>query len=250
MEKPHLENAKKIFLGHSQDNDYYKDNDYYAGRNLPELGDLIKMLGYVIPNKITSTELIVYLEFLVTDIKEGVCRFNNSQKVKELFSKYIQNIGNVEKGLTYFPGFVKTISPPEFYEEFIDLFKSSFYQLNFEDDTENNYGYIEVSNNVIDISNKDKADVLAALYNHAKPIGMGIVQYDPTPMTKELAQYILEKMGTYFDYLKGRPIKCNLGQDIICVSNYNRDNDQDNLGQIAIATCPNVNKDGSKKYHL
>ena len=49
-------------------------------------------------------------------------------------------------------------------------------------------------------------------------------------------------MGYYFDYLKGRPIKCNMEEDIIYVGSYNRDNDYDGLAQKAISTCPNINK--------
>ena len=81
---------------------------------------------------------------------------------------------------------------------------------------------LSVEEDYIDISNKNKADVLAAVYNNAKPIGMGIIHYDPTPMTREQSQYILDN------------------SDILYVYAYNRDNNQDGLAQRAIATCPNV----------
>ena len=66
MEKVYLENARQIFLRPP------KDEVYYEGRNLPQFDNFITMLGYVVPNKITAEELIVYLEFLVNDIKDGV----------------------------------------------------------------------------------------------------------------------------------------------------------------------------------
>lgn len=43
----------------------------------------------------------------------------------------------------------------------------------------------------ISIAGLDKAAVLAALYNAARPQGLGFLQYDPTPMTKDEAQKIL-----------------------------------------------------------
>lgn len=54
----------------------------------------------------------------------------------------------------------------------------------------------------IDISNKDKGAVLATLYNNSEPLGMGFMQYDPTPMTAEQGRELL-KETTYFDYIKG-----------------------------------------------
>ena len=38
--------------------------------------------------------------------------------------------------------------------------------------------------------------------------------------------------------------------NIIYVGSYNRDNDYDGLAQQAISTCPNINKDITKKYTL
>ena len=38
---------------------------------------------------------------------------------------------------------------------------------------------------IVDISKKDKAAVLAALYNVARPLWLGNIHYDPTPMSIE-----------------------------------------------------------------
>src|SRR3990172_3014512 len=75
----------------------------------------------------------------------------------------------------------------------------------------------------ISIAGLDKADVLAALYNTARPQGMGFLHYTPDPMTKEEAAELL-KSGTYFDYVKGRVLKVNLAGDEVDPWGYNRDN--------------------------
>lgn len=76
----------------------------------------------------------------------------------------------------------------------------------------------------IDISDLDKAEVLAALYNRAQPQGMGMLHYDPIPMDAKEAQEILDSGSHYFDYLKGRVMKVNLGADTFSSRLYNRDN--------------------------
>lgn len=75
----------------------------------------------------------------------------------------------------------------------------------------------------INLNGKNKAKVLAALYNNSKPLGMGILQFDPTPMSEQEAQEILENQSN-FDYLKGRVMKVDLGGDEFNPWLYNRDN--------------------------
>ena len=65
---------------------------------------------------------------------------------------------------------------------------------------------------MVDIKGLDKAEVLAALYNHSKPQGLGFLQFDPKPMSIDEAEEIL-KQTTDFDYLKGRVMKINLSSD-------------------------------------
>lgn len=62
----------------------------------------------------------------------------------------------------------------------------------------------------IDISGLSKADVLAALYNASKPHGLGFLQATPEDMTPDEAATLLQE-DTYFDYLKGRIMKVDLG---------------------------------------
>lgn len=75
----------------------------------------------------------------------------------------------------------------------------------------------------IDISGLEKSAVLAALYNAAKPQGLGFLHYNPKPMTIDQATDIL-KHTTQFDYLMGRVMKINLSGNTINVWAYDRDN--------------------------
>lgn len=76
----------------------------------------------------------------------------------------------------------------------------------------------------VSIQGLSKASVLAALYNGAKPQGMGFFQFDPTPITEDEAEEIMNKSGVHFDYLKGRVMKVDLSGDEIDPSYYDRDN--------------------------
>lgn len=96
----------------------------------------------------------------------------------------------------------------------------------------------------MNIAGLSKARVLAALYNRARPQGMGFLHYDPTPMTEEEAQKVLgegddltrmfggESVGRlrgrplFFDYLKGRVMKIDLSGDEVDTRLYNNDNGQ------------------------
>ena len=80
-----------------------------------------------------------------------------------------------------------------------------------------------MSNNLISLANLNKAEILAALYNASKPLGMGILHFDPKPMTTEQADDLL-KGQTYFDYLKGRVMKIDLKGDTLNPWLYDRDN--------------------------
>jgi hypothetical protein len=74
---------------------------------------------------------------------------------------------------------------------------------------------------IISLEGLDKARVLAALYNHSRPQGMGFLHYDPKPMTIDEARLI----GTdhYIDYLKGRVMKVYLREDTLDTFLYDRD---------------------------
>ena len=78
---------------------------------------------------------------------------------------------------------------------------------------------------MISLTDKDKAEVLAALYNASQPLGLGFLQFKPEPMTKAEAEEILKENKTgYFDYLKGRVMKIDLSGDQLDPRLYDRDN--------------------------
>ena len=77
---------------------------------------------------------------------------------------------------------------------------------------------------VISIVGLNKAAVLCELYNAAHPLGLGFLHYDPTPMTVEEAQTLLDSGQDYFDYYKGRVMKVSLKSDTLSPWAYDRDN--------------------------
>jgi len=77
----------------------------------------------------------------------------------------------------------------------------------------------------INLSGLIKADVLAALYNAAKPQGSGMLHFDPREMTREEAISLLaENRRPYFDYLKGRAMKIDLSGENLDPRLYDREN--------------------------
>lgn len=75
----------------------------------------------------------------------------------------------------------------------------------------------------MDITGIDKAEILAALYNNAKPQGIGHLNYKDIPMDKDIAEKLLKEQ-TYFDYLKERVLKVDLSGDELNTVWYNRYN--------------------------
>lgn len=87
----------------------------------------------------------------------------------------------------------------------------------------------------MNISGMNKAKVLAALYNNAKPQGMGHIHFDAAHMTEQEAQGFLDLGQTYFDYLQGRVMKIKLSGDDLDTTLYNRDNGE-NAAEFALGT--------------
>lgn len=88
-----------------------------------------------------------------------------------------------------------------------------------------------------------KARILAALYNHAKPLGHGWMHYNPTPMTEREAEDLLRWEKTpYFDYHRGRLMKILITDHPEDLDGrlYERDN---GVGSVMEAlTCPGCNR--------
>lgn len=80
-----------------------------------------------------------------------------------------------------------------------------------------------VPDSEVDISELGRAEVLAALYNAAKPVGMGFLQVREGEMTVAEAQELLNDGFYYFDYLYGRPLKVDVTGPIVSLRLYDRD---------------------------
>ena len=76
---------------------------------------------------------------------------------------------------------------------------------------------------LIDIKGKNKAKILAALYNNSKPQGMGFLQFKPGDMPIEQAEEIIASGQTYFDYVFGRIVKVEIKGDTVRPGAYDRD---------------------------
>ena len=79
---------------------------------------------------------------------------------------------------------------------------------------------------IVYLEKLNKAQALAALFNHAKTQGMGVLHYNPNHvMTEAEAEAVLAE-GPYVDYLEGRVIKIDFGKSekSLDVTQYNRDN--------------------------
>jgi hypothetical protein len=84
----------------------------------------------------------------------------------------------------------------------------------------------------INISDLNKADVFAALYNNARVQGLGVLHAIQENMTREEAQQILDEGGGYFDYFRGRVMKIDLTTDDLVPFLYDRDNGEGRVAQI------------------
>ena len=90
----------------------------------------------------------------------------------------------------------------------------------------------------IDISKKDKAAVFKALYDYAKPKGMGMFMYKPGDISIDVAREIVAETLN-FDYVQGRVMKVDISGDSFDSYLYDRDNGE-GRAQEAIATVPDT----------
>jgi hypothetical protein len=78
----------------------------------------------------------------------------------------------------------------------------------------------------MNIAGMDRAKVLCALYNNARVQGLGFLHATQGDMSEEEARHLIASAGPhlYFDYLKGRVMKVDLGSEELDTRLYNRDN--------------------------
>lgn len=82
---------------------------------------------------------------------------------------------------------------------------------------------------IISLNGLTKPEALAALFNYAKPQGLGMLHYKPDHRMDSLEAGIVLTQGMCVDYLEGRVIKVDFGRsgDTIDTRLYDRDNGMD-----------------------
>ena len=206
--------------------------------NVPyELHDFADYLASVASDhEIVPMGMMMLLVGAIDDLQKERCGFANKVQFPEKLKK---EKFQIIVYLSYFPLIVDKIASKEFAEEFRTMFTEIFGEAQPPvDETKEDFGVTIVEEGVVDISNKDKAEVLAALYNNSHPCGLGFLQYNPEPMTIEQARELLQQT-TYFDYLAGRVMKISLESDTVYTRGYNRDNG-DGAAERAISQCRNI----------
>lgn len=207
-------------------------------KNVPyELLDFADYLASVAgDHEIVPMGMMMLLTYALDDLLGESCGFD----IKVPFPEKLKNEKfQIVIYLSYFPLIVDKIASKEFAEEFRKMFTEVFGKAQPPvDETKEDFGVTIIKEGVVDISNKDKAEVLAALYNNSHPHGMGFLQYNPEPMTIEHARELL-KQTTNFDYLAGRVMKISLESNTVHTLGYNRDNGN-GAAERAISQCRNI----------
>lgn len=76
---------------------------------------------------------------------------------------------------------------------------------------------------IFDLTGRNKADLLAKLYNASRAQGLGYLEFDPADMGIEEAQALIDSGKTWFDYVKGRVMKVRIDGhtlDVTLFDNY------------------------------
>lgn len=217
----YLENAKKCFR---------EANDVIIPLlNLNIVGietEFYHNLAEMIPDRIDVDTLILAIKIALNDDKRLV---NSSDAFIAMIPKYIEQCASLE-----------------FAEEFRKKYIREVLGIEQDEIPDTDYGINEVEKDVIDISTKDKGEVLAGLYNASIPVGAGFYQYNPASWTKEMGNYYLEHVAEYnndgsltLKYLLGRLVHVTFDGDLVYVAAYNYENFP-NLAQKVIRACPNV----------
>lgn len=203
----YLENAKDIF------------------RNLKD--EMYQKLSIMIPNKINAEMLSLAIKIIFNDYKkEGYIIENRECEPVEIINK---------------------TADKEFASEFRICFYRTMFGIELPDISEKKqYGYKEIEENVIDISEKDVYEVIAELYNYAMPIGVGIGIYDSTIWDRDTAKMYceyLKKQGennNSFNHVLGRAMKLRIEDNKAYVTGYNASNCK-GLAQKVIGSIKNKN---------
>lgn len=198
-----------------------------------ELHDFCSYLSKVTNPDLVPSGLIILLMCGLDDIRKEKCGFATKvefpKKLKEEKMEIILYI-------SWFPLIVDSFGDEEFANEFRELFERAFCKPQPKAIAKGQFEVKVLEDGRIDISKKDKAEVLAALYNASHPHGYGFLQFDAKPMTEEEARKILSETDC-FDYLNGRVMKISLAEDVISVYGYDSNNGYGAAAR-AISGCP------------
>lgn len=74
----------------------------------------------------------------------------------------------------------------------------------------------------VSIKGVDKVKLVEALYERARPQGMGWLHATSEPLTRELLEDMAK--APWLDYVRGRVMKLSVAGDTMRVDLYNRDN--------------------------
>lgn len=207
-------------------------------RNVPyELHDFADYLANIAEPTLNPADLMKLLICGLADINSSSYRFQKKDSFKQ--ELWIEN-RRITEYISFFPLIIDRISSKEFAKCFRELFE---YMMSCEaeppvEEDKVEYGVIIVRKGLVNISNKDKAEVLASLYNNSHPQGLGFLEYDRTPMTIEKAREIL-KTNNEFNYLYGRVMKISLKNNLVITEGYNEPNGF-GAAERAISQCKNI----------
>ncbi len=227
------DSSKKIILGNvpilNNASDKFKEASKI--KNVPyEISeDLCGYLSESVSSSITPVQLILLLEDVLDELFVG----------KNIPYKLANEASRIMIYLRYFPLVIDKIADIEFSDAFRKTFENVFEKpIDKIEENAKTYGVTTLDNNWVDISNKDKAEVLASLYNCSHPHGLGYKEFTPEPLSIKEAKELLNSQ-TVFDYLKGRVIKINLSNSVINTYLYNRVNGE-GAAERAISLCRNI----------
>lgn len=202
--------------------------------NVPyELFDLCDYLARVSNPNLVPMGLIMLLTCAIDDIQKERCGFATKVEFPEVLR---EEKVEILLYMSWFPQIVDSFGDEKFSEEFRELFGKFICTPQPKATAKGQYKVKVLEDGRIDISKKDKAEVLAALYNASHPHGYGFLQFNAEPMSVEEAIEILQETEN-FDYLNGRVMKISLAGDVISVYGYDTNNGEGAAARV-IATCP------------
>lgn len=213
-----------------------------VSKNVPkELHNLCDYIADIIDTKkitmVTPKKLVWILSQSLADLAKDCCCHTKNVELPEIL-KYQRTA--IVSYISYFPLIIDTIADKNFAKTFREDFSSVFGESQPPvNEIKENYGVKIIRKNMVDISNKDKAEVVVSLYNNSHPQGIGFLHSTNKPITIEMAREFLDE-STHFNYLAGRVMKVDLSTNIVYTGHYNRFNG-DGAAERAISQCHNIN---------